>query len=88
MTIQAQAPASTDSEAVDVEQTPQGVTVQGGETASDMKAKFDALGSAIRAGVSPESAAEALALTGLVFTGATPVSLRLPESQADQLEEK
>ncbi len=58
------------------------------EEAGEMKAKFDALGVAIRAGVEPLSAAALLGLTGLKFTGATPVALRLPESQAANLEEK
>lgn len=56
--------------------------------ADDLKAKADALGSLIRAGVDPEAAAAMLGLEGLEFTGATPVSLRLPESQAEELEEK
>ncbi|MBS5942877.1 MAG: phage portal protein [Finegoldia magna] len=47
-----------------------------------LKAKFDALGVAIRAGVSPESAATSLGLDGVEFTGAVPVSLRMPESEA------
>lgn len=62
-----------------------------GEAAADperMKAAFDALGTAIRAGVVPESAAALLGLEGIQFTGAVPVSLRLPESDAQQLEGK
>ena len=65
-----------------------GAQVDAPETAAEMKAKFDALGSAIRAGVDPEDAAQYLGLAGLEFTGATPVSLRLPESQAQRLEGK
>lgn len=64
---------------------------QGGdsaESAVEMKARFDALGAAIRSGVDPEDAARRLGLDGIEFTGATPVSLRLPETQADELEEK
>lgn len=52
----------------------------------DLKKKFDALGTAIRAGVSPEDAARRLGLDGIAFTGAVPVSLRVPETQANTLE--
>lgn len=62
---------------------PQKVT----EDAAALKAKFDALGAAVRAGVSPESAAAVLGLEGIEFTGAVPVSLRLPQTEADELEE-
>lgn len=58
-----------------------------GVNASEEKAKFDALGIAIRAGVSPESAAARLGLGEIAFTGAVPVSLRLPEQDAKVLEE-
>ena len=51
------------------------------------KAKFDALGVAIRAGVDPENAAEQVGLTGLKFTGATPVALRLPKEDAAAFEQ-
>lgn len=56
--------------------------------ANALKVKLDALGIAIRAGVDPESAAAALGLEGLKFTGAFPVTLRLPEETASELEEK
>ena len=59
----------------------------GATEAADLKAKFDALGVAIRAGVSAESAAAQLGLTGIQFTGAVPVSLRMPEEDADEFEE-
>ena len=52
-----------------------------------MKAKADAMGVLIRAGVSPESAAQQVGL-GVEFTGAVPVSLRLPEDQASRVEGK
>jgi len=55
--------------------------------ASALKAKFDALGVAVRAGVDPHDAAARLGLTGIEFTGAVPVSLRLPEADAAQLED-
>ncbi|QFQ29719.2 phage portal protein [Janibacter melonis] len=58
------------------------------ETAAELKARFDALGAAIRSGVSPNDAAARLGLPGIEFTGATPVSLRLPEADAAGLEEK
>jgi hypothetical protein len=58
-----------------------------GEDSAALRQKFEALGVAIRAGVSPESAAAALGLPSLKFTGAVPVSLRLPESEADGLED-
>src|SRR5699024_8451571 len=61
---------------------------QSKEEAAAMREKFEALGVAIRAGVKAEDAARVLGLDGVTFTGATPVSLRLPESQAEDLEEK
>lgn len=58
-----------------------------GPDASETKAKADALGALIRAGVSPENAAAQVGMTGVEFTGAMPVSLRLPEAEAAQLED-
>jgi hypothetical protein len=58
------------------------------DDAAALKAKFDALGVAIRAGVDSQDAAIRLGLSGIKFTGATPSSLRLPESQAENLEER
>ena len=58
------------------------------DEANAIKAKFDALGVAIRAGVDPDEAAVRVGLAGVKFTGATPVSLRVPESQAATLEER
>lgn len=52
-----------------------------------VKAQADALGVMIRAGVSPESAAERAGMSGVEFTGAVPVSLRLPETDAAGLEQ-
>lgn len=54
--------------------------------AADLKVQFDALGVGIRAGVDPDDAATRVGLPGIKFTGAVPVSLRLPTSQADHLE--
>lgn len=56
--------------------------------AVEMKAKFDALGVAVRAGVDPVDAANRLGLGGVKFTGATPVALRLPKDEAVELEER
>lgn len=60
----------------------------GAEDPVALKAKFDALGVAIRAGIEPQDAALRLGLDGLRFTGAVPVSLRMPEADADKLEAK
>lgn len=54
--------------------------------AAEAKAKYDALGSAVRAGVSGESAAAQLGLTGLEFTG-VPTTVRVSTSEAADLEE-
>lgn len=59
-----------------------------GEDAAVIKAKADALGALIRAGVDGESAAESLGLGGLKFTGAVPVSLRMPAAEASDLEDQ
>lgn len=48
----------------------------GGGDAAELKTAFDALGVAIRAGVTPQSAASKLGLDGIDFTGMVPVSLR------------
>lgn len=58
------------------------------EDASALKAKADALGALIRAGVEPEDAASRTGLSGIRFTGATPVALRLPASDAAELEDR
>lgn len=52
-----------------------------------MKERADALGVLIRAGVDPENAAKMVGLSGTKFTGAVPVSLRVPEQQAQKREE-
>lgn len=49
------------------------------------KEQADALGVLIRAGVDPGEAARRVGLAGLRFTGAVPVSLRLPEGDAAHL---
>lgn len=46
-----------------------------------MKAKFDALGVAVRAGVYPANAASLIGLDGVRFTGLQPVSLKNPDSE-------
>lgn len=58
------------------------------DDADALKKKFDAIGVATRAGVDQDDAASRLGLEGLKFTGAMPVSLRMPESEAASLEEK
>lgn len=58
------------------------------DDAAAMRAKFDALGVAIRAGVEPLNAASLLGLDGVEFTGAVPISLRLPEKEAAEVEER
>lgn len=54
----------------------------------DIKDKADALGVLIRAGVDPKVAAAQVGLAGLSFTGAVPVSLRLPERDTQVLEDR
>lgn len=56
--------------------------------ADQLAKSFDALGKAIRSGVDPEDAARRLGLSGLRFTGAVPVSLRVPKEEVHDLEEK
>ena len=58
------------------------------QDAAALKAKADALGALIRAGVSAETAAATVGLKGLEFTGAMPVSLRLPAGDAAGLEDQ
>lgn len=55
--------------------------------ADDIKAKAEAMGILIRAGVESNDAAERVGLAGVEFTGAMPTSLRLPEAEASKLEE-
>lgn len=66
----------------------EGASSTGTAEATELKAKFDALGVAVRAGVDPQDAARRLGLDGIQFTGAVPTSLRLPESEANELEDK
>nr|DAN25807.1 MAG TPA: hypothetical protein [Caudoviricetes sp.]DAX36204.1 MAG TPA: hypothetical protein [Caudoviricetes sp.]DAY22998.1 MAG TPA: hypothetical protein [Caudoviricetes sp.] len=42
----------------------------------------------MRAGVDPTSALEVLGIPGVKLTGAVPVSLRLPEADTKNLEDK
>lgn len=53
---------------------------------AEVKAQADALGALIRSGVDPVDAARQVGLSDIRFTGAVPVSLRLPESDARTLE--
>lgn len=52
-----------------------------------MRDQFEALGIAVRAGVDPQSAAKQVGLDGVEFTGAVPTSLRIPEADAQRLED-
>jgi hypothetical protein len=67
--------------------TPADATNQDKAAADTLKAKFEALGIAVRSGVDPDEAARRLGLDGIKFTGAVPVSLRLPETEASGLEQ-
>lgn len=62
----------------------------GGQTSdsevADLKTRADAFGVLVRAGADPAAAAVEAGLSGLKLTGAVPVSLRLPEGQAQGLE--
>lgn len=58
------------------------------QEAETLKAKFDALGVAVRAGATFQSAAKMLGLAGIVDSGAVPVTLRMPEADAAGLEDK
>jgi ribosomal protein L29 len=53
-----------------------------------LKAKSDAMGVLIRSGATPESAANEVGLTNIRFSGAVPVTLRVPEAKASSLEDK
>lgn len=57
-----------------------------GADAATVRSQADALGVLIRAGVEPVEAAKIVGLKGIGFTGAVPVSLRLPDDQASKLE--
>lgn len=58
--------------------TPASLRMGGGD---GMKAKFDALGVAVRAGVDPANAASLIGLDGVRFTGLQPVSLKNPDGE-------
>lgn len=58
------------------------------EDAQRLKVQFEALGLGVRAGVDPDEVAARVGLPGIKFTGAVPVALRMPESEARGLEEK
>lgn len=53
-----------------------------------LKDKAEALGTLIRSGVDPDSAAAAVGLSGLKFTGAVPVTLRPTQAEASALEDQ
>ena len=54
-----------------------------GSDPADVKTKAEALGMLIRSGVDPQDAADRVGLTNIDFTGAMPVSLRLPGVDAN-----
>lgn len=54
---------------------------------AEIKAMADAMGALIRSGVEPEDAARQVGFEDIGFTGAVPVTLRLPQTQAAQLED-
>lgn len=62
------------------------VAAGAGQDPAAIKAKADAMGVLIRSGVDPKEAAERVGFSGLGFTGAVPVSLRLPTTEATGLE--
>lgn len=84
----AEAPSSEGNTGVETADITPPVNPEPQVSAGEMKAKFEALGVAIRSGVDPENAAQLLNLGGVKFTGAMPVSLRLPEKEANALEDK
>ena len=53
---------------------------------ADIRARADSMGVLIRSGVEPNSAAKQVGLNDITFTGAVPVTLRLPASEAQGLE--
>jgi hypothetical protein len=57
-------------------------------TPEEVKARADAMGVLIRSGATPETSAALSGLPGLKFSGAIPVTLRVPESDAAHLEDK
>lgn len=71
--------------AVDLPPMPGDETTEGVDTG--IRDQADALGVLIRAGVDPVDAAQRVGLVGAKFTGAVPTSLRLPEGDANKLEQ-
>ncbi|QAB17123.1 phage portal protein [Leucobacter muris] len=76
--------------------TADGALAEGEEVAGEaalrdaqiVKAQLDALGVGVRAGADPTEVAEKVGLAGIKMTGAVPVSLRMPQDEANDLEEK
>lgn len=64
------------------------LTPPSGMSVEDARTALDALGVGVRAGAEFDEVAKVVGLDGLKSTGATPSSLRLPESEAAKLEEK
>lgn len=64
-----------------------GDTSDDSEDFAQVKAQADAMGVLIRAGVDPDDAAARVGLSGVQFSGAVPTSLRMPQSDAQRLED-
>ena len=78
--------AETTSKAVAQAQSFGVMAAPSGEDAAAIKAKADAMGVLIRAGVDPQDAADKVGMGDVDFTGAVPTSLRLPTTDARSLE--
>ena len=78
--------AGAPGEPVEVEAEAAPAALEAPNAAEELRQKAEALGVLIRAGVEPEDAAVAVGLAAMRFTGAVPVTLRLPEAQAEELE--
>lgn len=68
--------------------TPSAAPPPGGADPGDVAEAANALGQLIRSGVDPEDAAARVGLAGIRFSGAMPVSLRLPKEEASDVEER
>jgi hypothetical protein len=77
--------ALTDLNAI-LERQTFGSVPEPGDDEDELVKKANAMGVLIRAGVDPTDAAARVGLPGLRFTGAVPVSLRVPADAADELE--
>lgn len=76
------------ADALDALRAGRGVAGATQESPADIKARADAMGVLIRAGVDPEDAARMVGMPGTKFTGAVPVALRMPEEKSGRLESR